>query len=882
MDDYVTLLVKENGMVSGVEVAPTKDVKILEAGDHLREATTATTMTLTTHSKSWSSLSTNSRNFESGTETKHAMELLTPLYSGTRAKVGYGQATRTSRPYQRSRSYKMISRSADCLVDDIEEESSSESQPLRKCLSSSALPLHQSMGDSEHTSHSYQAFTWSPTNIRSASSLFSSEDVDASNRCEGKGHAHSATVADVSTCGDVSPQAQTLHSERIFAWSPTCIRSPESGVARKKCASTPPLLSQDSRQNLAATSIQINECTRQNTPKPYGDSSESVAQSAVARYSSFEWSPLNNRSHEMPSLSTETERATSIPSEVILNHDFESETVENQSDNDTPNGKGLPRPVIDLLTSYRKESNYMDYSSEMILENHLLNRIGEWAARNPFLGACSPHPGDWCSMQSSSFTDIDSSLFSSACSPSSCQGYVDMEALMFIGGDHAQSKLNVTTSGSVTEILGDFQLEDLPTLQGYSADDERSGRAREPRISQFIDASSTPMTASTAFASNTTLELGETMIRTNDIRALAMIMGQWAQTLARDETTASSATPHNIVADDLANSPAGPHVLEVSSNCGEVESDSVQNGDGEEKMRELMFVLRETTSSTCTDSGMNSKIEENPIVYIRDNSPELEVEDATEESNPSDSAELLANHASKDESESITLSSEEAASLFQDEDLRAVILLTDNANDTSVLFPSFSISTCFSGSIAAVESDDGLKEELGALDDAKEELRRELENAQFIMQSIYPVEPKLDAEAHDETKQSDVQIQPTDDTRRNSFKNALHSGPTALKTSPLEVDQSPASTVSSTRRVRFSKNVEEFVFIKDTRVPSEDDFETFGTFLSSRFEHVFCAMRDLVEEWECGTPATDVATAPLRAPLRQQPTHAKLAQPSPT
>jgi hypothetical protein len=185
---------------------------------------------------------------------------------------------------------------------------------------------------------------------------------------------------------------------------------------------------------------------------------------------------------------------------------------------------------------------------------------------------------------------------------------------------------------------------------------------------------------------------------------------------------------------------------------------------------------------------------------------------------------------------STAMSSEEAASLVQDDALRDGIMLSDCSEDASLLFPSFTFSTTFS----TVESDDGLREELGALNDARDELRRELDNASFIMHSIFP--PKKPVQVAEDVDQQLQDVALIDDVPDEGSNT-----------------NTPESSGSNgmVRRVRFSSNVEEFVFIRDARSPSEDSCETFGSFLSSRLESIFCAVRDMVDEWECGADTSN-------------------------
>ena len=72
-------------------------------------------------------------------------------------------------------------------------------------------------------------------------------------------------------------------------------------------------------------------------------------------------------------------------------------------------------------------------------------------------------------------------------------------------------------------------------------------------------------------------------------------------------------------------------------------------------------------------------------------------------------------------------------SLFQDQELNAIMALTEGGADTSILFPCVSDE---SRSEEDFEDDDGLRDELGALNTIEEDLRKELEATDILLRTI--------------------------------------------------------------------------------------------------------------------------------------------------
>ena len=123
-------------------------------------------------------------------------------------------------------------------------------------------------------------------------------------------------------------------------------------------------------------------------------------------------------------------------------------------------------------------------------------------------------------------------------------------------------------------------------------------------------------------------------------------------------------------------------------------------------------------------------------------------------------------------------------SLFRDKELQAVMRITQDGNDTSALFPSFSDA----GSSFEAESDDGLRDEMGALDDVQKELHTELHIAETVIKG----------------------------TGGDIFEALEY----LAKKSPRATNPSPRRTY--VRRVHFSNYNEERVFIADAESRSEE------------------------------------------------------------
>ena len=187
-----------------------------------------------------------------------------------------------------------------------------------------------------------------------------------------------------------------------------------------------------------------------------------------------------------------------------------------------------------------------------------------------------------------------------------------------------------------------------------------------------------------------------------------------------------------------------------------------------------------------------------------------------------------------------------------DRELRAVMKLTNDGEDLTSLFPSFSVE-----SHCSCDSDDGLNRELGALIDSEASLRKEME----IATSVDRRSPMNDSvsdigSSMSQTPASQISIYSSDSSTKviSSEVDAGYSSDSSMAN--FAAVNSSASFVvsqetSDVRKVRFSDSIQEFVFVKD----SGDDpkWTTTGTFCTAGGEDSFLdevvgVFEDLLDE----------------------------------
>jgi hypothetical protein len=148
--------------------------------------------------------------------------------------------------------------------------------------------------------------------------------------------------------------------------------------------------------------------------------------------------------------------------------------------------------------------------------------------------------------------------------------------------------------------------------------------------------------------------------------------------------------------------------------------------------------------------------------------------------------------------------------LLCDDELRAVMKITQNGNDISALFPCFSTgSDNFS-----CESDDGLKDEMGALESLQNELQMELETAEETIKELETPEATIDGIDAIDIGAGKTPIGKLPLLRRRQFQRPL----------PPPTLPPPRSK----RRVRFSKTHTEHIFISEIASISDESAEDYG------------------------------------------------------
>lgn len=159
--------------------------------------------------------------------------------------------------------------------------------------------------------------------------------------------------------------------------------------------------------------------------------------------------------------------------------------------------------------------------------------------------------------------------------------------------------------------------------------------------------------------------------------------------------------------------------------------------------------------------------------------------------------------------------------LLSDDELRAVMKITQNGNDTSALFPCFSTGS----DNYSFESDDGLKDEMGALESLQNELQMELETAEETMKEFETAE-----ETFEDLETDEVTIGGTDAINIRTGKDFIGKLP-SLRRREFRIAPPLPPTIPpprSRRRVRFSKTHTEHIFISEIESISDESAEDYG------------------------------------------------------
>jgi hypothetical protein len=160
------------------------------------------------------------------------------------------------------------------------------------------------------------------------------------------------------------------------------------------------------------------------------------------------------------------------------------------------------------------------------------------------------------------------------------------------------------------------------------------------------------------------------------------------------------------------------------------------------------------------------------------------------------------------------------ADLLRDDELRAVMKITQNGNDTSALFPCFSAGS----DSYSCESDDGLRDELGALESLQNELQIELQTAEVIIKEQQSTDVIIK-----ELQTAEGTTNGTDDIDIGTGKKFIRKLPSLRRheyQAPLSTPRLPPPR--SRRKVRFSKTHTEHIFISEIPSISDESAEDYG------------------------------------------------------
>jgi hypothetical protein len=159
---------------------------------------------------------------------------------------------------------------------------------------------------------------------------------------------------------------------------------------------------------------------------------------------------------------------------------------------------------------------------------------------------------------------------------------------------------------------------------------------------------------------------------------------------------------------------------------------------------------------------------------------------------------------------------DDVASLFADEELRAVLKITRDGEEASPLFPSFSDDSHKSWDAC---SDDGLDEEIGALEGCNDQLRKELAIAEVVIKGSESYDGIMKARRVFISKKKFPEPDDPNDTETTlSMTDSEHSeeGPHWRMVQPKK---------GHGRHVRFSERNDEFFFIAERPILINDSDE---------------------------------------------------------
>jgi hypothetical protein len=152
--------------------------------------------------------------------------------------------------------------------------------------------------------------------------------------------------------------------------------------------------------------------------------------------------------------------------------------------------------------------------------------------------------------------------------------------------------------------------------------------------------------------------------------------------------------------------------------------------------------------------------------------------------------------------------------LFEDEELRKIMAETKGGSDLSKLLPCLSIDT-----MATFETDDGLRQEIKALDIIEDDLRKQMQDVDLCANGVYIQDVKMKSDSFDSLIQMDA-------------------GESRIPGTPMP-DRS--------RKVHFSKKNTEYVFGGHAE-DNENKTEGFGDMFLTTCEDLYYVLEEMSDE----------------------------------
>ena len=193
--------------------------------------------------------------------------------------------------------------------------------------------------------------------------------------------------------------------------------------------------------------------------------------------------------------------------------------------------------------------------------------------------------------------------------------------------------------------------------------------------------------------------------------------------------------------------------------------------------------------------------------------------------------------------------SDDVADLFADEELKAVLKITKDGDEASPLFPSFSNDDMCSD----VCSNDGLDDEIGALDDINNEIRKELDFADVVIKgsgSADSLQRRLRKKVRDKVADLPSSTD-TNTTLSITDSEGSHEETVTTDDSPEKRHKKPQ------RRVHFAERHEEFIYIADLPIlisceKSQAEHNKQSQAWFGKLEDAYMVLEDMMDDLALG------------------------------